>query len=699
MPDSRDDEEDLQSKSSSGGEALDDDNIWREDIAEALEDNEWEKDSMLVSEGATSEDERSLQSVDYRKLEERYSGLEKQRKAKVDAMNKKIKRDRGLQGLFGDTNTVVSQSTRWDDDDDDDEDDDDQTYAGSRTTKQTKVTTQDSTTALMRTPGGDDDGEFDSDSLSDSTSDSEGPAVDLTDLRGLSSEWVEQDKIKREVRKQFRLFLRHKTPQGDTPYVQKIHSIVTLQLSSLLVEFQEIATFNEGLAVLAGEAPAVTLELFEDVASKEVFKHYPRYVDVVRTINVRLINLPISDAIRNLRCLHMNMLCQIHGVVTRRSLIYPQLQAAMFDCLSCGYTLGPLVSKVKEPKAKQCPSCQKNGPFRLNSTQTIYRNYQTVILQETPGTVPPGRLPRWIEVILLNDLVDIARPGDEIVVTGIYKNAFDPLLNHRQGFPVFTTVLEANAVRKRVDDLKECMTEEERTEILSMAKHPNIIEKIVHSISPSIHGNEMIKAGIACSLFGGVPKEVGDGKHRIRGDINVLLVGDPGCGKSQILKYTEKTSPRSVFTTGRGSTAVGLTAAVHKDSMTGEWTLEGGAMVIADKGHCLIDEFDKMSDQDRTSIHEAMEQQTISIAKAGIVTSLQARCSIIAAANPIVGHYESSQTFESQVNLTQPILSRFDLLFAVCVIIKVIEVFKKKKKKKKKTGTRRSRSHPRYPFS
>eukprot|EP01060_Flectonema_neradi_P041207 TRINITY_DN9701_c0_g2_i3.p1 TRINITY_DN9701_c0_g2~~TRINITY_DN9701_c0_g2_i3.p1 ORF type:complete len:629 (+),score=112.94 TRINITY_DN9701_c0_g2_i3:1502-3388(+) len=369
----------------------------------------------------------------------------------------------------------------------------------------------------------------------------------------------------------------------------------------------------------------------------------------------------------------MNMLCQIHGVVTRRSLIYPQLQAAMFDCLSCGYTLGPLISKVKEPKAKQCPSCQKSGPFRLNSTQTIYRNYQTIILQETPGTVPPGRLPRWIEVILLNDLVDIARPGDEIVVTGIYKNAFDPLLNHRQGFPVFTTVLEANAVRKRVDDLKECMTEDERHQILTMSKHPNIIEKIIHSISPSIHGNEMIKAGIACSLFGGVAKEVGDGKHRIRGDINVLLVGDPGCGKSQILKYTEKTSPRSVFTTGRGSTAVGLTAAVHKDSMTGEWTLEGGAMVIADKGHCLIDEFDKMSDQDRTSIHEAMEQQTISIAKAGIVTSLQARCSIIAAANPIVGHYESSQTFESQVNLTQPILSRFDLLFAVRDVVDPIQ--------------------------
>ena len=231
---------------------------------------------------------------------------------------------------------------------------------------------------------------------------------------------------------------------------------------------------------------------------------------------------------------------------------------------------------------------------------------------------------------------------------------------------MFNTMLEVNAVRKRVDDLREDMTESEKKELLDLSKHPNIIEKITASICPSIHGNETVKAGIACSLFGGVSKEVNGGKHRMRGDINVLLVGDPGCAKSQFLKYVEKTSPRAVFTTGKGSTAVGLTAAVHKDSMTGEWTLEGGAMVIADKGHCLIDEFDKMGDQDRTSIHEAMEQQTISIAKAGIVTSLQARCSIVAAANPIMGHYDSTQTFENQVNLTQPILSRFDLLYAVC---------------------------------
>ena len=190
------------------------------------------------------------------------------------------------------------------------------------------------------------------------------------------------------------------------------------------------------------------------------------------------------------------------------------------------------------------------------------------------------------------------------------------------------------------------------------------LTQIIDSIAPSIYGHEDIKTAIALSLFGGVPKDI-NGKHSIRGDINVLLLGDPGTAKSQILKYVEKTAHRAVFTTGQGASAVGLTASVHKDPVTSEWTLEGGALVLADKGTCLIDEFDKMNDQDRTSIHEAMEQQSISISKAGIVTSLQARCSIIAAANPIGGRYNATIPFAQNVQLTEPILSRFDVL---CVV-------------------------------
>ncbi|XP_031698037.1 DNA replication licensing factor MCM2-like, partial [Anarrhichthys ocellatus] len=183
-------------------------------------------------------------------------------------------------------------------------------------------------------------------------------------------------------------------------------------------------------------------------------------------------------------------------------------------------------------------------------------------------------------------------------------------------------------------------------------------------MAPSIYGHEDIKRGLALALFGGEPKNPG-GKHKVRGDINVLLCGDPGTAKSQFLKYVEKVSSRAVFTTGQGASAVGLTAYVQRHPVSREWTLEAGALVLADRGVCLIDEFDKMNDADRTSIHEAMEQQSISISKAGIVTSLQARCTIIAASNPIGGRYDPSLTFSDNVDLTEPIVSRFDVL---CVV-------------------------------
>ncbi|XP_013791101.1 DNA replication licensing factor mcm2-like [Limulus polyphemus] len=223
----------------------------------------------------------------------------------------------------------------------------------------------------------------------------------------------------------------------------------------------------------------------------------------------------------------------------------------------------------------------------------------------------------------------------------------------------------ANHIVKKDDKVAtRNLTDEDIKAIVTLSKDERIAERIVHSIAPSIFGHEDIKRGLALALFGGEAKNPGQ-KHKVRGDINVLLCGDPGTAKSQFLKYIEKIAPRAVFTTGQGASAVGLTAYVQKSPVTREWTLEAGALVLADRGVCLIDEFDKMNDQDRTSIHEAMEQQTISISKAGIVTSLQARCAVIAAANPIGGRYDSSLTFSENVDLTEPILSRFDVL---CVV-------------------------------
>nr|CAB3504777.1 unnamed protein product [Digitaria exilis] len=319
----------------------------------------------------------------------------------------------------------------------------------------------------------------------------------------------------------------------------------------------------------------------------------------------------------------------------------------------------------------------KNVVFDLHKN---YRNiHQKIYVRIT--NLPVYDQIRNIRQIHLNTMIRIGGvvtrrsgvfPQLQQEVTGIYTNNFDLSLNTKNGFPVFATVVEANYVAKKQDLFSAYkLTDEDKAEIEKLSKDPRIGERIVKSIAPSIYGHEDIKTAIALAMFGGQEKNV-KGKHRLRGDINVLLLGDPGTAKSQFLKYVEKTGHRAVYTTGKGASAVGLTAAVHKDPVTREWTLEGGALVLADRGICLIDEFDKMNDQDRVSIHEAMEQQSISISKAGIVTSLQARCSVIAAANPIGGRYDSSKTFTQNVELTDPIISRFDVL---CVVKDIVDPF------------------------
>merc|ERR1711920_1220583 len=268
-------------------------------------------------------------------------------------------------------------------------------------------------------------------------------------------------------------------------------------------------------------------------------------------------------------------------------------------------------------------------------------NHQKVSLQESPGSVEPGKMPRSKDIVLTGDMVDSVRPGDELVLTGVYKCLYDAATNARTCFPVFRTEINAVHVHRRGDVKLIEITEDKQQEILKLSQDPNIRERFITSMAPSIYGMKHVKTAIATSMMGGQAK-ITPGKHRIRGDINTLIVGDPGLAKSQFLKYVEKTFPRAVYTTGKGASAVGLTASVRTDPITREWTLEGGALVLADQGVCLIDEFDKMNESDRTSIHEAMEQQTISVSKAGIVTQLQARCSVIAAANPVKGRYDAA---------------------------------------------------------
>ncbi|OJJ80015.1 MCM DNA helicase complex subunit MCM2 [Aspergillus glaucus CBS 516.65] len=496
---------------------------------------------------------------------------------------------------------------------------------------------------------------------------------ELQDVKASNlTDWILQPQVLRSIYREFKAFLtEYIDAAGSSVYGNKIKTLGEVNSASLEVSYNHLAEAKAALSYFVANEPTEVLKVFDQAALDVTLFHYPQYHDIHNEIHVRMTDVPTTYTLRQLRQSHLNCLVRVGGVVTRRSGVFPQLKYVMFICQKCNITLGPFQQEATaEVKISYCQNCQSKGPFTVNSEKTVYRNYQKLTLQESPGSVPAGRLPRQREVVLLADLIDTAKPGDEIEVTGIYRNSYDAQLNNKNGFPVFATILEANHVVKSHDQLAGFrMTEEDERQIRNLSKDPDIVDKIVRSMAPSIYGHHDVKTAIALSLFGGVSKEA-QGKMAIRGDINVLLLGDPGTAKSQFLKYTEKTAHRAVFATGQGASAVGLTASVRRDPLTSEWTLEGGALVLADRGTCLIDEFDKMNDQDRTSIHEAMEQQTISISKAGIVTTLQARCAVVAAANPIGGRYNSTAPFSHNVELTEPILSRFDIL---CVVRDTVE--------------------------
>ncbi|KAM9324411.1 DNA replication licensing factor MCM2 [Gastrophryne carolinensis] len=490
----------------------------------------------------------------------------------------------------------------------------------------------------------------------------------LEDMKGYSvREWVSMAATRLEIYHRFKNFLRtHVDEHGHNVFKEKISDMCKDNKESLVVNYEDLAAREHVLAYFLPEAPAEMLKIFDEAAKEVVLVMYPKYDRIAREIHVRISNLPLVEELRSLRQLHLNQLIRTSGVVTSSTGVLPQLSMVKYNCNKCNFILGPFFqSQNQEVKPGSCPECQSLGPFEINMEETVYQNYQRITIQESPGKVAAGRLPRSKDAILLADLVDSCKPGDEIELTGIYHNNYDGSLNTANGFPVFATVILANHITKKDDKVAVGeLTDEDVKAIVALSKDERIGERIFASIAPSIYGHEDIKRGLALALFGGEAKNPG-GKHKVRGDINVLLCGDPGTAKSQFLKYVEKVASRAVFTTGQGASAVGLTAYVQRHPVTKEWTLEAGALVLADRGVCLIDEFDKMNDQDRTSIHEAMEQQSISISKAGIVTSLQARCTVIAAANPIGGRYDPSLTFSENVDLTEPIVSRFDIL---CVV-------------------------------
>jgi replicative DNA helicase Mcm len=401
---------------------------------------------------------------------------------------------------------------------------------------------------------------------------------------------------------------------------------------------------------------------FTSVIRSKLRTRDPIYAESLKRINIRFRNLPTDTPLRKVGSEHIGRLLMLYGIIVRASSITPLVTRATFMCPVCGELNHVVQSGQTLQKPQKCIACDNKKNFELVPRESRFIDSQRVTIQERPEDLPPGQLPRSFNVELKDDIVDVARPGDRVTITG-YINLL-PRYGRRGELRTFDLNIDAShiEVSGREAELLDLSPEDEE-EILEIAKDPFVHQKLLNSIAPSIYGNDYIKESVLYLLLGGVDKDLED--VRIRGDINVLLVGDPGTAKSQMLTFTAKVAPRGLLTTGRGSTAAGLTAAVVKEGGTGNFVLEAGALVLSDKGVCCIDEIDKMRDEDRGAIHPAMEQQIVPIAKGGIVATLNARCSILAAANPTLGRYNPYQTIAQNITLPVTILSRFDIIFVL----------------------------------
>jgi replicative DNA helicase Mcm len=446
-------------------------------------------------------------------------------------------------------------------------------------------------------------------------------------------------------------------------YQTQIFEASTKGKSSIQLDFSEVARFSPELAEDLLEQPE------DAIKSCEIALSQFETIEKSKKLAIRFFNLPAAQLmlIRNIRSEHLGKFLKIEGVVRQKGDVRPQITSAKFECPSCGNIITVIQTGQIFREPMRC-SCGRQGNFRLVSKELI--DAQGLVLEEIPEQLEGGEQPKRMKVLLKDDLVSPitekkTNPGSKIDIVGWVKE-IPKVLNSGKKSLDYDLVVDANNIFSKESSFYEMsITKEQENEIVNLSKDPKIYEKLIASVAPSIFGFEEIKEALLLQLCGGVQKVRKDGIIS-RGDIHVLLVGDPGSGKSQMLKRISIVAPRGRYISGKGISGAGLTAAVVKDEFLGGYSLEAGALVLANKGICCIDELDKMTNEDRSAMHEALEQQTVSISKANIQATLIAQTTVLAAANPKLGRFDLYETMlVKQIDLPPTLINRFDLIFPI----------------------------------
>ena len=501
------------------------------------------------------------------------------------------------------------------------------------------------------------------------------------DSSNIQEQQQQQQQTISALSNELELFLRSfKDRTGDYKYFDKINNMIATSSAYITVDYIDFDSFNPSLAKDITHKPDEMFDAFNEAVISILSEIHPEYAGEIKdNIRVRIGNYAVQKGLRDINADVINKLLGVSGMVVRSSEVKPFGKKIAYRCLNCNQINLSQLKGLSLRKPQRCLNCSEKE-LEMDIENSLFIDFQLVRLQELPEDLPAGQLPHYIEVTILGDLVDQCRPGDRIMLTGVIRIDQEAASfasgNSSSSSQIKTSLfklrMEGNNIEYlggRAGDKKTRSIErisisaEDEKQIIAMSKKPDIYEKLISSFAAHVYGHEVIKESILLLIVGSVNKKLDDGSAR-RGDINILLVGDPGTAKSEMLKFAAKIAPRGLYTSGRGSTAAGLTAAVIRDK-SGIMMLEAGAVVLGDQGLVCIDEFDKIKAEDRSALHEVMEQQTCSVAKGGIVATLNARTSILSAANPMYGKYDPYKNITENVNLPIPLLTRFDIIYVI----------------------------------